>query len=209
VSEEEILALLQFGIVAVVLVPLLPASAHGPYGAVVPRQVGYVVVVLTGVSLAGYLLVRLLGGSVGWALAGLVFQFARYLLMSSSRPGTQPANLQGIWNKDMNPMWDSKYTTNINTEMNYWPAEVTNLSECHGPLFDFTDMVRAGISLPALMKLMGHADIQLRCNMCKSLRKMFTCSMRALWRSWFGPFRGSLHEPRPTSSHPTSAGSPL
>jgi alpha-L-fucosidase 2 len=68
-------------------------------------------------------------------LAALVFQFGRYLLISSSRPGTQPANLQGIWNKDQNPMWDSKYTTNINTEMNYWPAEVANLSECAQPLF--------------------------------------------------------------------------
>jgi alpha-L-fucosidase 2 len=71
------------------------------------------------------------------ALAALVFQFGRYLLISSSRPGTQPANLQGIWNKDMNPMWDSKYTTNINLEMNYWPAEVANLSECAEPLFAF------------------------------------------------------------------------
>ena len=69
------------------------------------------------------------------SLAALVFQFGRYLLISSSRPGTQPANLQGIWNKDQNPMWDSKYTTNINTEMNYWPAEVGNLSECAEPLF--------------------------------------------------------------------------
>jgi alpha-L-fucosidase 2 len=77
------------------------------------------------------------------ALGALVFQFGRYLLISSSRPGTQPANLQGIWNKDQNPMWDSKYTTNINTEMNYWPAEVGNLSECAEPLFamikDLTD----------------------------------------------------------------------
>ncbi len=69
------------------------------------------------------------------ALAALVFQFGRYLLVSSSRPGTQPANLQGIWNDKMNPPWDSKYTTNINTEMNYWPAEVGNLGECAGPLF--------------------------------------------------------------------------
>ena len=69
------------------------------------------------------------------ALAALIFQFGRYLLISSSRPGTQPANLQGIWNKDQNPMWDAKYTTNINTEMNYWPAEVGNLSECAEPLF--------------------------------------------------------------------------
>lgn len=68
-------------------------------------------------------------------LAALCFQFGRYMLISSSRPGTQPANLQGIWNKDMNPSWDSKYTTNINTEMNYWPAEVGNLSECAKPLF--------------------------------------------------------------------------
>ncbi len=68
-------------------------------------------------------------------LAALVFQFGRYLLIASSRPGTQPANLQGIWNNSMNPMWDSKYTTNINLEMNYWPAEVTNLSETAQPLF--------------------------------------------------------------------------
>lgn len=74
-------------------------------------------------------------GSNDPELAALLFQFGRYLLISSSRPGTQPANLQGIWNKDMNPSWDSKYTTNINTQMNYWPAEVANLSECAAPLF--------------------------------------------------------------------------
>jgi alpha-L-fucosidase 2 len=67
-------------------------------------------------------------------LASLCYQFGRYILISSSRPGTQPANLQGIWNKDMNPSWDSKYTTNINTEMNYWPAETGNLSELVQPL---------------------------------------------------------------------------
>ena len=65
----------------------------------------------------------------------LYFQFGRYLLIASSRPGSQPANLQGIWNDRLNPPWESKWTTNINTEMNYWPAEVTNLSECHEPLF--------------------------------------------------------------------------
>ncbi|HET7618790.1 MAG TPA: glycoside hydrolase family 95 protein [Vicinamibacterales bacterium] len=69
------------------------------------------------------------------ALPALMFQFGRYLLISSSRQGTQPANLQGIWNDNMNPPWDSKYTTNINTEMNYWPAEVANLAECAEPLF--------------------------------------------------------------------------
>ena len=69
------------------------------------------------------------------SIPGLIFQFGRYLLISASRPGTQPANLQGIWNDKMNPPWDSKYTTNINTEMNYWPAEVGNLAECAEPLF--------------------------------------------------------------------------
>lgn len=68
------------------------------------------------------------------ALAALSYQFGRYLMISSSRPGTEPANLQGIWNNDMNPSWDSKYTTNINTEMNYWPVESGNLSECSEPL---------------------------------------------------------------------------
>jgi alpha-L-fucosidase 2 len=67
-------------------------------------------------------------------LAILYFQYGRYLLISSSRPGTQPANLQGIWNNLMTPPWESKYTININTEMNYWPVETTNLSECHEPL---------------------------------------------------------------------------
>lgn len=66
----------------------------------------------------------------------LYFNFGRYLLISCSRPGCLPANLQGLWNKDMAPAWDSKYTININTEMNYWPAEICNLSECHLPLFD-------------------------------------------------------------------------
>ncbi len=77
------------------------------------------------------------------ALAALSYNFGRYILISSSRPGTQPANLQGIWNDDMNPSWDSKYTTNINTQMNYWPVESGNLSECAEPLVqlikDITD----------------------------------------------------------------------
>ena len=68
------------------------------------------------------------------SLAALLFQFGRYLLISSSQPGGQPANLQGIWNKDLLAPWDGKYTVNINLQMNYWPAEVTNLSECHSPL---------------------------------------------------------------------------
>jgi len=76
-------------------------------------------------------------------LAALYFQFGRYLLMGSSRPGTMAANLQGIWNDSMAPPWDSKYTTNINLEMNYWPAEVGNLQETTGPLFD---LVQANIA---------------------------------------------------------------
>jgi alpha-L-fucosidase 2 len=67
-------------------------------------------------------------------LVELYFQFGRYLLISSSQPGGQPANLQGIWNKEMSPPWGSKYTININTEMNYWPSEETNLAEMHEPL---------------------------------------------------------------------------
>lgn len=69
-------------------------------------------------------------------LAVLLFQYGRYLLISSSQPGGQPANLQGVWNDKLLPPWDGKYTININTEMNYWPAEVTNLSELHQPLFE-------------------------------------------------------------------------
>jgi alpha-L-fucosidase 2 len=69
-------------------------------------------------------------------LLSKIFQFGRYILVSSSRAGSEPANLQGRWNEDLLPNWGSKYTLNINTQMNYWPAEVTNLSECHLPLFD-------------------------------------------------------------------------
>ena len=69
------------------------------------------------------------------ALAALAYQFGRFILISSSLPGTQAANLQGIWNEDSDPMWDAKYTTNINLQMNYWPVETANLSECADPLY--------------------------------------------------------------------------
>jgi alpha-L-fucosidase 2 len=69
------------------------------------------------------------------SLEALYFQYGRYLLIACSRPGTQAANLQGIWNPYIQPPWNSDYTTNINTEMNYWPAEICNLTECHEPLF--------------------------------------------------------------------------
>ncbi|MBN2313476.1 MAG: glycoside hydrolase N-terminal domain-containing protein [Sedimentisphaerales bacterium] len=72
-------------------------------------------------------------------LAALLFQYGRYLMIACSRPGSQPANLQGLWNDSLAPPWDSKYTVNINTEMNYWPVEVCNLSECHEPLFSMLE----------------------------------------------------------------------
>jgi alpha-L-fucosidase 2 len=79
----------------------------------------------------GQRLERLLSGNSDPALAALYFQYGRYLLISSSRPGSLPANLQGIWNLDFLPFWGSKFTININLKMNYWPAEACNLAECH------------------------------------------------------------------------------
>jgi alpha-L-fucosidase 2 len=73
------------------------------------------------------------------ALAALYFQLGRYLLIGSSRPGDLPANLQGLWNEHIEAPWNADYHVNINIQMNYWPAEVTNLSELHGPLFDFVE----------------------------------------------------------------------
>jgi alpha-L-fucosidase 2 len=81
-------------------------------------------------------------GDADPSLIALYFQFGRYLLIASSRPGTMPANHQGIWNESMTPPWESKYTININAEMNYWPAEVTNLAELHEPLFDLIEAMR-------------------------------------------------------------------
>ena len=79
------------------------------------------------------------------ALSALLFQFGRYLLISSSRPGDMPANLQGLWAWQMNAPWNADYHTNINVQMNYWPAEVANLSECHLPLFDLMEgLVKPG-----------------------------------------------------------------
>ena len=83
--------------------------------------------------------VKLTGLTNDPALATLYFQYGRYLLISSSRAGGQPANLQGLWNDQLDPPWESKWTLNINCEMNYWPAEVCNLRECHEPLFGLID----------------------------------------------------------------------
>jgi alpha-L-fucosidase 2 len=82
-------------------------------------------------------LIRLAEGGRDNHLQVLYYQFGRYLLISSSRPGSPPANLQGLWNDHVQPPWGSNYTTNINTEMNYWLAEITDLAECHKPLLDF------------------------------------------------------------------------
>ncbi|MGA7413052.1 MAG: glycoside hydrolase family 95 protein [Bryobacteraceae bacterium] len=80
--------------------------------------------------------VKAVGAAADPALLALYFQYGRYLLICSSRPGTQPANLQGVWNQEVRPPWSSNWTANINVQMNYWPAESCNLSECHGPMFD-------------------------------------------------------------------------
>ena len=78
-------------------------------------------------------------GGKDLGLETLYYQYGRYLLISSSRPGGIPANLQGIWNKEVRPPWSSNFTTNINAQMNYWPAEMTNLSEMHAPFLDFIE----------------------------------------------------------------------
>ncbi|HJY05673.1 MAG TPA: glycoside hydrolase N-terminal domain-containing protein, partial [Bryobacteraceae bacterium] len=88
---------------------------------------------------------RKVGTSLDPSLIALYFQYGRYLLISSSRPGSQPANLQGIWNHEVTPPWSSNWTANINIQMNYWPAETCNLSECAAPLFDFiNDLSKTG-----------------------------------------------------------------
>lgn len=79
------------------------------------------------------------GGEDDAGLVELYFQYGRYLLIACSRPGDLPANLQGLWNEHIDAPWNSDYHTNINLQMNYWPAEVTNLSECHVPLFDYME----------------------------------------------------------------------
>jgi hypothetical protein len=81
----------------------------------------------------------LLAGKDEQLIASVLFAYGRYLLASSSRPGAPPANLQGIWNAELRPAWSSNYTININTQMNYWAAEVTGLAECHEPLLELLE----------------------------------------------------------------------
>lgn len=85
---------------------------------------------------------RVRAGAVDPGLEALYFQFGRYLLIASSRPGDLPANLQGLWAQGLNPPWNSDYHLNINLQMNYWPAEVANLAECHLPLFELIESLR-------------------------------------------------------------------
>ncbi len=87
-------------------------------------------------------MMRVKNGSEDAGLISTYFQYGRYMLISSSRPGTLPANLQGIWNESLDPPWGSKYTVNINAEMNYWMAESANLAELHMQLFDLLDSTR-------------------------------------------------------------------
>ncbi|MGY6742954.1 MAG: glycoside hydrolase family 95 protein [Cecembia sp.] len=84
---------------------------------------------------------RVKEGNSDLYLESLLFDFGRYLLISSSRPGTLPANLQGLWNRHIEAPWNADYHLNINLQMNYWPAEVTNLSELHEPFFDYMDQL--------------------------------------------------------------------
>lgn len=95
-------------------------------------------------------------GEQDLALESLYFHYGRYLLITSSRPGTQPANLQGIWNHHITPPWNSDYTTNINAQMNYWPAELTSLSECHEPLLNMVEELT--VTGASTAKIHYHAD---------------------------------------------------
>ncbi|MBT5874796.1 MAG: glycoside hydrolase family 95 protein, partial [Candidatus Latescibacteria bacterium] len=100
-------------------------------------------------------------GAVDIDLEALQFHYGRYLLLSCSRPGSMPANLQGVWNDSLAAPWNSDYHTNINLQMNYWPAEITNLSECHIPFFDLIENLlpaarRSAAALNCRGAFMGH-----------------------------------------------------
>lgn len=109
---------------------------------------------------------RLKEGKADNGFVCLYYNFGRYLLISSSRPGTLPATLQGIWNKDFYPPWGSKYTCDINVQMNYWPAEMCNLAECHKPIFDLLKrMVEHGRKTAKVMYgcrgIVAHSNIDI------------------------------------------------
>ena len=113
-------------------------------------------------------------------LATLLFNYGRYLLIASSRPGGQPANLQGIWNDLIRPPWSSNYTTNINIEMNYWLAEQTNLAECHLPMINMVSMQSTGgLCFPCLQCTSTSSPIIKAVRMSQT-----TTQIRCSWVTW-------------------------
>ena len=123
-------------------------------------------------------------GKTDQHLEKLLFDFGRYLLISSSRPGTNPANLQGLWNQHISAPWNADYHLNINLQMNYWPAEVTNLSELHEPLFDFTDELIENGKKPASTNFnMKGAMLPHTTDLWKI---PFLQARTAYWGSWVG-----------------------
>jgi alpha-L-fucosidase 2 len=123
-------------------------------------------------------------GQTDLHLEKILFDFGRYLLISSSRPGTNPANLQGLWNQHISAPWNADYHLNINLQMNYWPAEVTNLSELHLPLFDFTDGLIENGKKPASV------NFEMRGAMLPHTTDIwkipFLQAATAYWGSWIG-----------------------
>jgi len=122
-------------------------------------------------------LARVREGGEDRDLPALYFDYGRHLLIASSRPGSLPANLQGIWNQDFSPAWGSKWTININTEMNYWPAEVCNLAECHEPLFNLLErMVEPGTITARVMYgcrgFMAHHNTDIWADTCPTDRNL-------------------------------------
>jgi len=120
---------------------------------------------------------RLTQGHSDPSLAALYFQYGRYLLISSSRPGSLPANLQGIWNQEFQPPWGSKFTININLEMNYWAAEVCNLAECHQPLFELIQrLAKTGEKTAQIMfgcrGFMAHHNTDIWADSCPTDRNL-------------------------------------
>lgn len=123
-------------------------------------------------------------GQTDLHLEKLLFDFGRYLLISSSRPGTNPANLQGLWNRHISAPWNADYHLNINLQMNYWPAEVTNLSELHMPLFDFTDgLIEQGKKTASMNFNMKGAMLPHTTDLWKI---PFLQAATAYWGSWVG-----------------------
>ncbi len=123
-------------------------------------------------------------------LLALYFQFGRYLMISSSRPGTPPSNLQGLWNQHVQPPWGCNYTLNINTEMNYWQAEVNNLSECHQPLFDFIQNLSVNGAITAKVNYginkgwVTHHNSDIWAKTSPTGGEDWDPSGRALWSAW-------------------------